>query len=194
MSGLIVVGFKNDKYRASDVLNHLRRMERQDWTVDLDDAVAVYRDGEGKLRIDQSYDPTTGDGAAWGGLWGSLIGFILTAPFTGGMSAVLAAGAIATGLVGGGVVGAAAGAVDTKFWKEDFGISDEFVKGVGEAIKPGDSAIFALDTGNPVAARKQFSGYDGEVITTTLSNEQAAKIEKVLDQGRRQSRGKLATP
>jgi len=183
MSDLIVVGFKNNKYRASDVLNQLRRMEAEEWTVSLDDAVSVYRDAQGKLRIDQSYDPTTSDGAAWGGFWGSMIGFILAIPFTGGVSAAAAAGALAAGLVGGGAVGAAAGAVDAKWWKEDFGISEEFVKDVGQTVQPGDSAIFALITANPDEAVKQFSGYGGKVLRTTLSEEQTAKIEKVLNQG-----------
>ena len=184
MSDLIVVGFKNNKYRASDVLNQLRRMEEQDWTVNLDDAVAVYRDAKGKLRIDQSYDPTTGDGVAWGGLWGSMIGFILAIPFTGGLSAAAAAGALGAGVIGGTAAGAAAGAIDAKWWKEDFGISEEFVRDVGQTIQPGDSAVFALITANPDEAAKQFSGYGGKVLRTTLSNEQAAKIEKVLNRGR----------
>ncbi len=187
MSDLIVVGFKNNKFKALDVLNQLRRMD-EDWTVNLYDAVAVHRDDHGKLRIDQSYDPTTGEGAAWGGLWGSLLGAILAIPFTGGVSAAAAAGAIAAGVLGGGALGATAGAIDANWWKEDFGISDEFVNDVGETIQPGDSAIFALITASPKKAIKQFAGYGGKVLNTTLSDAQAAKIEKVLNQGRTQTR------
>jgi len=183
MSDLIVVGFKNNRYRASDVLNQLRRMD-EDWTVDLDDAIAVYRDLDGKLRVDQSYSLGTGEGAAWGGLWGSLIGATIAIPFTGGASAAAAAAALAAGALGGGALGAATGALDAKWWKEDFGISEEFVRDVGQTIQPGDSAVFALITANPDEAAKQFSGYGGKVLRTTLSNEQAAKIEKVLNQGR----------
>jgi uncharacterized membrane protein len=54
-------------YRASEVLNQLQALN-DDWVVDLRDAVAVYRDYKGKLRVDQSYQMTTGEGAAWGGL------------------------------------------------------------------------------------------------------------------------------
>jgi uncharacterized membrane protein len=54
---LIVVGFKKDMYRASEVLNQLQSMN-DDWVVDLHDAVAVYRDYNGKLRVDQSYQMT----------------------------------------------------------------------------------------------------------------------------------------
>ena len=86
MAELIVVGFKKDMYRASEVLNTLQEMH-ENWVVDLNDAVAVYRDYSGKLRVDQSYQMTTGEGAAWGGLFGGLIGAMLAAPFTGGASA-----------------------------------------------------------------------------------------------------------
>src|SRR5262249_56242174 len=98
MSKLVVIGFKKDMYRASEVLNELENMDL-DWAVDLHDAVAVYRDYKGKLRVDQSFQLTTGEGAAWGGLWGSLIGATLAIPFTGGGRAAAAAG----GLAGGGV-------------------------------------------------------------------------------------------
>ena len=200
MSDLIVVGFKNNRYRASDVLNQLRRMH-EDWTVHLDDAVAIYKDGQGKLRIDQSYALATGEGAAWGGLWGSLIGATLAIPFTGGVSGAAAAAALAAGALGGGAVGAATGAIDAKWWKEDFGISDDFVKDVGETIQPEDSAVFALITANPDEAVKQFEGLGGKVLRTrlskvlrtSLSDEQAAKIEKVLNQGRSETQ-KAATP
>jgi len=191
MSDLIVVGFKNNRYRASDVLNQLRRMD-EEWTVDLDDGIAVYRDTDGKLRVDHSYDPTSGEGPAWGGIWGSLIGATLAIPFTGGVSAGAAAGALAAGILGGGALGAATAALDAKWWKEDFGISDDFVKDVGETIQAGDSAIFALITANPDEAIEQFAGYGGKVLRTSLSDEQAAKIENVLNQGRAQAQ-KAAT-
>ena len=78
MPQLIVVGFKEDMYRASSVLNQLQTMN-YDWAVDLHDAVAAYRDYNGKLRVDSSYQTTTGEGAAYGGLIGSLIGLTLVA-------------------------------------------------------------------------------------------------------------------
>ncbi len=96
MAQLIVVGFKKDMYRASEVLNQLQGLD-DDWVVDLHDAVAAYRDYDGKLRVDQSYQMTTGEGAGWGGLMGSLIGLTLAIPFTGGASAIPVAGALAAG-------------------------------------------------------------------------------------------------
>jgi len=180
MSELVVVGFKNDKYRASDVLDQLRQLDF-DWVIDLDDAVAVYRDYDGKLRVQQSYELTTGEGAAWGGLWGSLIGAVLAIPFTGGASAAAAAGAVAAGALSGTAVGATAGAIDASWWKEDFGIDDTFVREVGALVQPGDSAIFALiESGNPGIVAAQFKGYGGTVLRSWLTLAQAAKLENYM--------------
>lgn len=177
MAELIVVGFKKDMYRASEVLNTLMDMNNG-WVVDLHDAVAVYRDYNGKLRVDQSYQMTTGEGAAWGGLFGGLIGAMLAAPFTAGASvaAVLAAGSLS-----GVALGATAGALDAETWKEDYGISEDFVSNVGALVQPGDSAIFALlRTINSDLVAAQFKGYGGTVLRTTLNNEQKAKVEATL--------------
>jgi len=177
---LIVVGFKKDMYRASEVLNELLRLN-YDWVVDLHDAVAVYRDYEGKLRVDQSYQMTTGEGAGWGALWGLMIGSILAIPFTAGASAAAAGAAVATGAIGGTAIGSGLGAVDASSWKDEFGIADEFVQRVGALVQPGDSAIFAiLRVGNPEVVADQFRGYGGTILRTTLSSEQQAKVEKVL--------------
>jgi uncharacterized membrane protein len=177
---LIVVGFKKDMYRASEVLNELQEMN-DDWVVDLHDAVAVYRDFGGKLRVDQSYQMTTGEGAALGGFWGLLIGATLAIPFTAGASAAAAAGAVAAGALGGTAIGAGAGAVDASSWKDEFGIPDDFVQRVGVLVQPGDSAVYAiLRVGDPDVVADQFRGYGGTILRTTLSRDQQAKVEKVL--------------
>ena len=181
MSQLIVVGFKQDMYRASEVLNKLADLN-DDWAVDLRDAVAVYRDYKGKLRVDQSYQMTTGQGAGWGAFWGSVIGATLAIPFTAGASGAVLAGTLAAGAVGGGVLGATGGAIDADSWKEEFGIPDEFAQGVGGMVQPGDSAILALvRTVDPVYVAEQFRGYGGTVLQTTLSKDQSKKVQSVLD-------------
>lgn len=182
MSTLIVVGFKKDMFRASTVLNELVDMN-YDWTIDLYDAVAAYRDYTGKLRIDASFQLTTGDGAALGGLLGSLVGLTLgaiAAPVTAGASAVAAT--VAVGAVSGGVLGAAGGALDAKWWKEDFGIPEDFVQDVGTLVQPGDSAIFALlRSADPTVVGARFSEYGGVVLSTTLTPEQSKKAEQILN-------------
>jgi uncharacterized membrane protein len=183
MAELIVVGFKKDMYRASQVLNTLVDMNSS-WAIDLEDAVAVYRDYGGKLRLDQSYQLTTGQGAGWGGLMGALVGAMIAIPFTGGASAaagVSAAAAMAAGTVGGGALGASLGALDASSWKEDYGISEDFVRSVGAMVQPGDSAIFALlRTLDPQLVADSFRGYGGTVLSTTLSPYQQAKVEATL--------------
>ena len=78
MAELIVVGFKKDMYRASEALNMLQDMNSS-WMVDLHDAVAVYRDYKGKLRVDQSYQMTTGEvtgNAASAGMTGPTVAWL----------------------------------------------------------------------------------------------------------------------
>jgi uncharacterized membrane protein len=184
MSQLIVIGFKRDMYRASEVLNKLSAMNDK-WAVDLRDAVAVYRDYSGKLRIDQSYQMTSGDGAAWGAFWGSLIGALIALPFTGGASGAVLAGTIAAGVLGGGALGATGGAFDAKWWKDEFGIPEAFVEGTGSMVQPGDSAVLALlRTVDPVQVAEQFRGYGGTVLQTTFTPEQSAKMQSILDGSR----------
>ena len=181
MAQLVVVGFKKDMYRASEVLNQLQDLD-EEWVVDLHDAVAAYRDYNGKLRVDASYQMTSGEGAGWGGVMGSLIGLTLAIPFTGGATAP-AAGALAIGALAGGTIGASAGALDAAWWKDEFGIPDDFVSDVGSMVQPGDSAIFALlRTANTDIVADQFRGYGGTILSTTLSPEQQAKVENVLTQ------------
>ncbi len=181
MAELIVVGFKKDMYRASEILNRFRAMD-DDWALDLRDAVAVYRDEKGNLRVDQSYQMTTGEGAGWGAFWGALIGALIAVPFTAGASGAALAGALAAGAVGGGALGATGGAVDADWWKHEFGIPDEFVKGIGYMVQRGDSAILALlRTADPLYVADQFRGYGGEILKTTLSQEQSDKVQAILD-------------
>jgi uncharacterized membrane protein len=153
-----------------------------DWVVDLRDAVAVYRDYSGKLRVDQSYQMTTGEGAGWGLFWGSLIGALIALPFTAGASGAVLAGTVAAGALGGGALGATGGALDASWWKDEFGIPDAFVKGTGAMVQPGDSAVLAmLRTVDPDKVAEQFRGYGGTVLQTTLTKEQSAKVQAVLD-------------
>ena len=177
MAELIVVGFKKDMHRASEALNIIEGINRS-WIVDLHDAVAVYRDDAGKLRVDQSYQVTTGEGAAWGGLFGGLIGALLAAPFTAGASA---AAALAAGSLSGVALGATFGAINAESWKDEYGISEDFVDRVSDMVQPGDSAIFVLARAiNADLIADAFRGYGGDIIRTTLTDSQRARVEATL--------------
>ena len=179
MAELVVVGFEG-KHRAAEVLDQLEVLNDQ-WTIDLKDAVAVYRTDDGRLRLDRSVQPTTGEGAAGGALLGAIIGALLLAPFTGGVSAAAAAGAMGIGAVTFGLSGAAIGAEDAANFKDEFGISDDFVKQVGGMVQPGQSAVFVLArASDPRAVADQFRGYGGTVLRTTLPPEAATRFQKLM--------------
>ena len=139
---LMVVGF-HGKHRASEVLGQVEQLT-YDWSLQLKDGVAAYRTDDGRLRIDQSIQPTTKEGAGYGVFIGSMIGALLAAPFTGGLSAAAAATALGAGAATAGSIGGAIGYEDADTFKREYGISDEFVKEVGGLIQPGDSAVFAV--------------------------------------------------
>src|SRR5260370_5955292 len=131
--------------------------------------------------MDQSYQMTSGEGAALGGFWGLLIGATLAIPFSAGVSAAAAAGAVAAGALGGTAIGAGAGAVDASSWKDEFGIPDDFVQRVGALVQPGDSAIYAiLRVGDPDVVADQFRGYGGAQPRTALGRAPPAKGGKEL--------------
>jgi uncharacterized membrane protein len=179
MAELVVIGFAG-KHRAAEVLNQLEVLN-DTWAIDLKDAVAVYRTDDGRLRIDQSAQPTTGEGAVSGALLGGMIGALLAAPFTGGLSAAAAAAAVGTGAAIAGTTGAAVGAVDAQTFKEEYGISDELVSQVGGMVQPGQSAVFVLArASDPKAVAEQFRGYGGKVLRTTLPADAAARFEKLM--------------
>ncbi len=179
VSELIVIGFK-DQYRASEVLNELRRRE-WDWVADLDQAVVVRRDGEGRLRVQFSVDPTTKEGAVWGRLWGSFLSLALFVPITDGITGAAGDVSAASGAQTGAQPGPQGIVPDVKWWKETLSISDEFVRDVGAMIQPGDSALFMLlRTSRPGIVLLQLRNYGGTPLHIPLSPEQDNKLRAVL--------------
>ena len=179
MSELIVVGFEGT-HRAAEVLTRLEAMSAS-YAIDLEDAVAVYRTDDGRLRVDEYVQPTTKEGAASGALLGGLIGAILMAPFTAGLSAAAAAGTLGVGALSLGATGAVFGADDAARWKEATGISDEYVQEVGGMEQPGQSAVFVLArASDPASVAEQFRGYGGKVLRTTVAPEAAAKFQQLM--------------
>jgi len=176
---LMVVGF-HGKHRASEVLGQLEQLT-YDWSLQLKDGVAAYRTDDGRLRIDQSVQPTTKEGAGYGVFIGSMIGALLAAPFTGGLSAAAAATALGAGAATAGSIGGAIGYEDADTFKREYGISDDFVKEVGGMIKPGDSAVFAVVRGgNPEQMAEKFRGYGGTILRTSLSPKVAQRVQETI--------------
>jgi len=181
MAQLIVVAFKGDIFRAAEVLHKLSELNHE-WAIDLEDAVAVYRNHTGELHVDESYQMTKGQEAALGAFWGAVIPALIALPFTAGASGVAVAGAVAAVALTGSAAGAIGGALDAEWWKEEYGIPDAFVKTAASMIQPRDSAIFALlRTVDPEKVAEEFRGYGGSVVQTTLTEDQAFKVQAILD-------------
>lgn len=172
MSELVCIAFK-DSSTADRVLNELRAMETQ-YVLDLEDAVIVVRDMDGKVHLKQCVDVfggATTHGVALGVLWGGLMGLLFMNPLAGLI------GSIAGG-AGGGAVSTAA---SEHGLLSDYGIPDKFIKDLGSTITRGTSAIFLLirsaDQNKLLAS---FSRYEGTILKTSLSKEQEEKLRTAL--------------
>ena len=181
MKDLIVVAYKNP-LRAKEALAELRNLDG-DWLVKLDDGVAVIRNYDGKLHVQDSYQMTSHEGAGWGMFLGVLLGGVVAAPFTAGASTVAAAGALAAGAAGGATLGGIIGAADAASTKEDVGLPEDFVNAVAATLQPGDSALFAVvESHAPDQLAQYFRGTGGRIIRTTLTPAQQAHIEAILSE------------
>lgn len=160
MSDLIVIGFK-DEFKADEVLLDLRKLERE-YLIDLEDAVVVIRNKEGKVKIKQTQELVT-SGALEGGFWGLLLGLIFFHPMLA-------------------IVGVAAGAISGVL--TDIGIDDNFIREIGNTIESGTSAIFVLARkSTPDKVLDELSKFEGKVLRTSLSKEDEAKLQAVLTKG-----------
>jgi uncharacterized membrane protein len=172
MSELICIAFK-DSGTADHELNELRAMEKE-YVLDLEDAVIVVRDKDGKVHLKQCVDVfggATTHGVALGMLWGGLIGLLFMNPLAGLL-----------GSIAGGAGGGAMTVTANEFGLlNDYGIPDNFIKGLGNTIVPGTSAIFLLIRNldqEKLSAR--ISKYGGTILKTSLSQEQEERLRTAL--------------
>lgn len=166
MSELVVVGF-DDPYEADRVLTELNRLQKE-YLVDLEDAVVAVRGPDGKLRLKQSVD-LVGAGAAtgglWGAMWGALVGLLFLNPLLG----------MATGAALGLGAGALSGSLG------DYGIDDDFIRGVGRSLQPNTSALFVLVRKvQPDKVLAELSRFQGRVIRSSLAPEQEQRLQQAL--------------
>lgn len=161
MSTLVAVVF-NDESTAFEMRGALVKMQQQ-YLLEMDDAVVVTRDPNGKARLHQAVSLTS-VGAVSGGFWGMLIGLLFLNPLLGAL------------------VGAGAGAISAKF--RDIGVDDNMMKDVGVSLKPGTSALFVLL--RKVTADKVLDGLKpfvgkGKVFQSSLSKDDEKALRDVLE-------------
>jgi uncharacterized membrane protein len=158
MSTLVVIDYDTE-VKAEEVRLALLKMQKE-YLVDLIDAVVVVRDEKGTVRLRQMYN-LTAMGAVSGGFWGAFMGLLFLNPLFGF------------------AIGAAAGAISGSM--RDIGIDDDFMKKLGETIKPGTAALCILVrqmTADKVIA--ELKQYGGTLIKTNLSNEDEGKLQAAL--------------
>jgi uncharacterized membrane protein len=159
VSDLIAVAYP-DRETAEAVRQKLAKLTLEH-AIELEDAVVVDRDENGRVKLHQAHSPAA-RGAAGGALWGGLIGLLFLAPLFG--------------MLLGAAAGGASGAL------VDVGINDQFMRDLGAKLTPGGAALIVLVRKvTPDKVLPQISEFGGEVMQTSLDDEAEAKLREVLE-------------
>ena len=166
MADLVVLDFDGTE-TADAMLTKLRALKKQE-LIDLLDAVVVVNPEEGDIQIKQSVNLTAlgaSSGLTTGALVGTLAGLLLLNPLAG--------------FALGGAAGAAMGALSGRL--SDYGIDDEFIRELGQTIKPGTSALFPLVAkATPDKVIAETEEFRPRILKTSLSQEQESELRKAL--------------
>jgi uncharacterized membrane protein len=162
MSTLIAIIYKHQEHAAASTLNRLVDLQ-QEYLIDLQDAVVVRRNKNGKIHLQQSIN-LAANGAWAGSFWGVLIGMLFAGPI---------------GMLYGGAVGAGLGALSGQV--SDYGIDDEFIKALSEQVEPCCSALFILARSITIdKVMAELEGTGGTVLKTSLPGDIEARLQQAL--------------
>jgi uncharacterized membrane protein len=152
----VFIAVFDNEYEAKEALKDFKQMEK-DHSIDLVDGAVIVRDAEGKVKFEETADPSAKKWAGRGAIAGGLVGLIFPPSL------------IATAVVGGG-----AGAIWGKI--RDKGFKDEDLKEIGEQMDPGSSAIIAVAEDHVLDQLEVgLSGYE-RIARHALSSEAALAI------------------
>lgn len=158
MSDLVVIEFPSEG-RAEAVRQRL--LDMRDYLIDLGDAVIAVKQPDGRIKLNQLFDPTA-TSAAFGTILGTLIGMIFQMPLAG---AALGAAS-----------GALAGALT------NVGISEQFMKDVASSLQSGNAALFVLIRQMPTTDKvlDQLKGVGGKVLRTSFDHTKEEALRAAL--------------
>jgi uncharacterized membrane protein len=157
MANLVVITFDNET-DARDAMRSLREMEKMG-QMSIEDTAVLVKDQNGKLKVDNEVSGAVETGAVVGGTLGLMLSFLF--PVAG----------LAIGIGGGALV---AKVMQT-------GVDGQFVKDLGEELKPGTSALFVMGRGsNHRVVLQALEPFKGTVYQTTLSTELEDELKRVL--------------
>jgi uncharacterized membrane protein len=145
---------------AEKLLEKIKSLQKQQLITLQDAAIVTWPEGRKSPKTKQLVS-LVGAGALQGAFWGMLFGLIFFVPFFG-----LA-------------VGAAFGALGGKM--ADYGIDDDFIKGVRDQVTEGTSALFLL-TSDAVRDKvaDELKGEKFELIASNLTKEQEEELMAVF--------------
>lgn len=153
----VVIAAFNDEKSADEALKGLKQAKRAG-LIDIKDAAVLRRDARDRLHIKETGDMGGGKGATLGAVAGGVIG-LLAGP-------VILAGA----------AGALIGGLAAKL--RDSGFSNERLNQLGQALKPGTSAIVAVIEHTWVdKVRQELEKTAADVMTQEISADIAAQLE-----------------
>lgn len=182
MSELIAVAY-DDMTKAETVRRKLLDLQRSH-LVDLEDALVVVNDAQGKVKLNQLHNLTAA-GATSGAFWGLLIGAIFSIPFFGPGAALFPFVTALMGAGGGALTGHLA----------DIGVSDDFAESCGEQLVPGTSALFVLVRKvTPDKVIEEIRPYGGTVLTTSLTRDAEAELQRALAPLQEKIERRVSTP
>ena len=159
---LIVAAFNEEK--AADQALEALRQAKKEKLIGILDAAVIRRDEKNKLHLKETADVGGGKGVLAGGLVGAVLGLIAG---PAGLLVGAAAGALTGGVAGKAI---------------DAGIPDERLKEIGEALKPGTSAIVAIIEHRWVAEiQNELAAAGAQVMTEALKADIATQLEEGRD-------------
>ena len=152
----IVVAAYASEDGAKAALKDFQAAERAG-AINLVDAAVVVHTAEGKVRFDETADPSGRRWAKRGAIAGGVVGLIFP-----------------PSIIASAAVGAGAGGIWGKV--RDKGFKDEDLREIGESLPPGSSAIIAIAEDRMIAQLEQaLAGYE-RIAKQALSAEAAAAI------------------
>jgi uncharacterized membrane protein len=152
----------DDALRAQEALLAALGLHQRE-AIRIEDAAIVAKEATGRIRIHQTRDISTGQGAMAGTWLGMLAGLLFLMPLVGA------------------ALGAAVGGIWAKL--HDIGISDRELKEMGESLAPGSAALFLLF--EPLATTtlvREFRRFNGKVLRSTLPDDLTAEISAALEE------------
>ncbi len=183
MSELVVFVFR-DQYRAPEVLNELRRRDWP-WIRDLDNAVAITLDHDGRARVHLTVDLSNCEPVGWARIWGALFSTTLFLPLAQSMTDAVSGLTLRSTSMSNSVRQRSIdSSYEVQWWQRSLQTSGQFKRDVGALISLGGSAVFMLlHTANISIALKQLCNYGDTIIHTAISDEQDDKMLSMLAHG-----------